>query len=151
MENNKIEKKIEIKAPLARVWKALTDSQQFGTWFRVKIEGPFVVGQLSVGQIQVPGFEHIKWHSTVKAMKEPSYFAYTWHPYAVDPNVDYTKETPTLVEFFLKEIPTGTELTVIESGFENVPAHRRSEAFRMNNGGWEAQLKNIDKYAAQNT
>ena len=149
MQENKIERRIELKAPVARVWQALTDYKQFGEWFRVKIEGPFVVGEKSRGHILVPGYEHLKWQATVQKMEPESLFSYTWHPYPSDPNVDYTKETPTLVEFRLQKSATGTTLVVTESGFEKVPANRRAEAFRMNSQGWTGQIKNIERYVTE--
>jgi uncharacterized protein YndB with AHSA1/START domain len=146
--SERIEKQIELKAPVSRVWKALTDHQQFGEWFKVKIDGPFVAGQASTGFITHPGYEHVKWVATVKTIEPETRFSYTWHPYSVDMSIDYSKETPTLVEFTLAPTATGTLLKITESGFENVPAHRRDEAFRMNSGGWAGQLKNIEKYVA---
>ncbi len=144
---NKIEKKIELKAPVSKVWSALTDYQQFGEWFRVKIDGPFVVGEVSRGNITYPGYEHIKWEAVIKAMESERLFSYTWHPYAVDTSVDYSQETPTLVEFRLEQTADGgTLLTVTESGFDKVPEHRRAEAFRMNSGGWAAQVENIREF-----
>ena len=145
----KIEKQIELKAPVARVWRAITDHREFGEWFRVALEGPFVPGQKSRGHITWPGYEHLKWEAEVKALEPQTYFSFTWHPYAVDPKVDYSQETPTLVEFRLKKTETGTLLTVTESGFENVPAHRREEAFLRNDGGWAQQMKNVEAYVAQ--
>jgi uncharacterized protein YndB with AHSA1/START domain len=147
---NRIEKKIELKAPLSRVWRALTDYREFGEWFRVKLDGPFVPGQVSSGHITWPGYEHLKWEAVVQEMEPEQYFAYTWHPYAVDPSVDYSTETPTLVEFRLAKTADGTLLTVTESGFEDVPSERRDEAFRKNEGGWAQQMKNIESYVAQN-
>ena len=147
---NRIEKKIELKAPLSRVWRALTDYREFGEWFRVKLDGPFVPGQVSSGYITWPGYEHLKWEAVVQEMEPEQYFAYTWHPYAVDPSVDYSTETPTLVEFRLEKTADGTLLTVTESGFEDVPSERRDEAFRKNEGGWAQQMKNIESYVAQN-
>ncbi|NEX94539.1 SRPBCC family protein [Caulobacter sp. 17J65-9] len=142
--SGRIEKTVDLKAPLERVWRALTDADQFGQWFQVKVEGPFVTGEVARGQITHPGFEHVVWQARIVRMDEAArVFAYTWHPYAVDPNVDYSTETPTLVEFSLEPTAGGTRLTVVESGFENVPAHRRAEAFRMNDGGWAAQMQNI--------
>jgi len=143
---DRIEKTIDLKAPIERVWRALTDHTEFGTWFRVKLDGPFVPGEVSTGHITYPGYEHIKWNARVKQMDEPCYFAFTWHPYAVDPDVDYSGETPTLVEFRLEPIATGTRLTVTESGFDRLPPHRRPDALRMNTQGWEAQVKNIQAY-----
>jgi len=144
--DNKIEKRIEIKAPVARVWKALTDCKQFGQWFGVKIEGPFVVGQIATGHITHPGYEHLKWEVVIKEMQTESLFSFSWHPYAVDPELDYSVEAPTLVEFRLQPIAVGTLLTVVESGFDKVPEHRRNEAFRMNEDGWNQQMSNIDNY-----
>jgi uncharacterized protein YndB with AHSA1/START domain len=147
--NNRIEKRIELKAPLARVWKALTNHEEFGEWFRVKLEGPFVPGRISRGRITYPGYEHVTWEATVKEIKPEQLFSFTWHPYAVDPNVDYSQETPTLVEFQLQATATGTLLTVTESGFDKIPAHRQIEALRMNDGGWAEQMKNIERHVSQ--
>ena len=144
--DNKIEKRVEIKAPVARVWKALTDYKQFGQWFGVKIEGPFVVGQIATGHITHPGYEHLKWDVVIKEIQAESLFSFSWHPYAVDPELDYSVEAPTLVEFRLQPIAVGTLLTVVESGFDKVPEHRRNEAFRMNEDGWNQQMSNIDNY-----
>jgi uncharacterized protein YndB with AHSA1/START domain len=143
---NKIEKQIDLKAPVARVWRALTDYREFGAWFRVAIEGPFVPGQTSRGHITYPGYEHVKWEAVIQKMEPERLFSFTWHPYAVDPIVDYSNEPPTLVEFRLEKTAAGTLLTVTESGFENIPAHRRAEALRMNDGGWTEQMKNIENH-----
>src|SRR6202167_6138620 len=148
--DNKIEKKIELNAPIARVWRALTDHREFGEWFRVALEGPFVVGQTTRGHITWPGYEHLVWEAVVQKMEPERLFSFTWHPYAVDPAVDYSSEPPTLVEFRLEKTPTDTLLIVTESGFENVPAHRRAAAFRMNDNGWMQQIKNIENYVTQN-
>ncbi len=146
---DRIEKEIVLRAPRARVWRALTDSTEFGTWFRVALEGPFVAGQALRGKILYPGYEHLTWEVSVVAIDEArGYFSFRWHPYAVDANVDYSTEEATLVEFQLSETPQGTKLVVIESGFDRLPAHRRAEAFRMNEGGWTAQLANIEAHVA---
>jgi len=147
--DDRIEKQIELEAPVGRVWRALTDSRQFGEWFRVSLEGPFVAGKTVGGQITYPGYEHIRMELEVQAIKPETYFSYKWHPYAIDPKVDYTKETPTLVEFRLEPTERGTRLTLTESGFEKVPADRRAEAFRMNTGGWNEQMKNIQAYVGK--
>ncbi len=147
--NNRIEKRIELQAPPARVWRALTDHREFGAWFRVKLDGPFVAGQVSRGRITYPGYEHLKWEAVVTKMEPEKLFAFTWHPYAVDPDKDYSQEPPTLVEFRLEKSPGGTVLIITESGFENVPAHRREEAMRMNDGGWAQQIRNVERYVAQ--
>ena len=146
--SDRIEKSVELKAPVAKVWKALTDHREFGTWFRVKLDGPFMPGQISSGHMTYPGYEHLKWHAVVQKMEPERVFSFTWHPYAVDPKTDYSGETPTLVEFTLEPKGGGTLLRVVESGFDKVPAHRRAEAFRMNEGGWATQMKNIAEYVA---
>ena len=146
---NQIEKRIEIAAPVSRVWQALTDSRQFGEWFRVKMDGPFVAGQPLSGQITHPGYEHLRMEIMVKAIEPEKFFSYTWHPYAIDPKVDYTKEEPTLVEFRPEPIAGGTLLTVTESGFDKIPSARRAEAFKSNDGGWGQQMKNIEAYVSK--
>ncbi|MGA8073739.1 MAG: SRPBCC family protein [Candidatus Acidiferrales bacterium] len=146
---NRVEKRIELKAPVARVWRALTDYREFGEWFRVKLDGPFVAGEISRGHITHPGYEHVKWEAVVQKMETERLFSFTWHPYAVDPKIDYSKETPTLVEFRLEKTAGGTLLVVTESGFDKIPDGRREEALRKNEGGWTAQMKNIESYVAQ--
>jgi len=141
-----IEKEIEIKAPVSRVWKALTDYKEFGTWFRVNLEGPFVPGKTARGNILHPGYEHLVMEVVVQKMEPERYFSFTWHPYAIDPDQDYSQETPTLVEFTLTERENRTHVRVVESGFDKIPVHRRDEAFRMNEGGWTVQTKNIRDY-----
>ena len=141
--SDRIEKTIDLNAPVERVWRALTDYREFGNWFRVNLENPFVPGEVTSGHVIYPGYEHVVMRVKVTRMEEPRYFAFTWHPYAIDPDVDYSGETPTLVEFRLEPALNGTRLTVVESGFDAVPAHRRAEAFRMNEGGWEEQMRNI--------
>jgi uncharacterized protein YndB with AHSA1/START domain len=147
--NDRIEKRIELKAPVSRVWRALTDYREFGAWFRVKLDGPFVPGQISRGQITYPGYEHLKWEAVVQTMEPERLFSFTWHPYAIDPKADYSQEPPTLVEFRLERTANGTLLLLTESGFDKIPANRRLEAFRMNDGGWTEQMKNIDTYVTQ--
>jgi uncharacterized protein YndB with AHSA1/START domain len=149
MDDNRIEKRIELRAPVARVWSALTDFREFGEWFRVKLEGPFVPGHIARGHITYPGYEHLIFECTVQQMEPERLFSFTWHPYAVEAGTDYSAEPPTLVEFHLEPTVAGTLLTVTESGFENIPAHRRLEAFRMNDGGWTEQVKNIDSHVTQ--
>lgn len=145
-ETDRIVNEIEIKAAPARVWRALTDHKEFGQWFRVNLEGPFVPGKTTRGRIAFPGYEHVVMEVVVQRMEPERLFSYHWHPYAVDPNVDYSSETPTLVEFKLEPTSAGTKLTVTESGFDRIPAERRDEAFRMNSGGWEVQVKNFESY-----
>lgn len=147
--SDRIEKQIELKAPVSRVWRALTDEREFGEWFRVKLERPFVAGQVSRGQIAYPGYEHLKWEAVVQKMEAERLFSFTWHPYAVDPKVDYSKEPQTLVEFRLEKTATGTLLHLSESGFDKIPADRRLEAFRKNDGGWTEQMKNLERHVTQ--
>lgn len=141
--NDRIEKRIELHAPVSRVWRALTDYREFGEWFRVELEGPFQPGQVAQGRITHPGYEHVKWQATVQKMEPERLFSFTWHPYAVDAGVDYSAEPATLIEFTLEATANGTLLCITESGFERIPAARRAEALRMNDGGWAAQLQNI--------
>jgi uncharacterized protein YndB with AHSA1/START domain len=147
--SDRIEKRIELKAPISRVWRALTDYQEFGEWFLVKIDGPFAPGQITHGQITYPGYEHLRWEAIVQKMEHERLFSFTWHPYAINPKQDYSGETPTLVEFKLEKTATGTLLQLTESGFDKIPANRRSEAFRMNDGGWTEQMKNIEIHVSQ--
>src|SRR5581483_12470856 len=146
---DKIEKQIELKAPVSRVWRALTDSRQFGEWFRVKFDGPFTPGQPIRGQILYPGYEHVSMELVIQKIEPEHLFSYTWHPHAIDPEQDYSQETPTLVEFRLEPTATGTLLTLTEYGFEKIPADRRTQAFRSNDGGWTEQMKNIESYVAK--
>jgi uncharacterized protein YndB with AHSA1/START domain len=146
---HRIEKRMELKAPVSRVWRALTDYREFGEWFGVKLEGPFVPGEISRGHITYPGYEHLPWEVVVQKMEPEKHFSFTWHPYAVDPKIDYSQETPTLVEFRLEKSASGTLLVLTESGFDKIPSERRLQAFRSNDGGWTEQLKNIEKHVAQ--
>jgi uncharacterized protein YndB with AHSA1/START domain len=148
--DDRIEKRIELKAPVSRVWRAITDYREFGEWFRVKLDGPFVAGAASTGHITYPGYEHLKWEAVVQKMEPERLFSFTWHPYAVDPKMDYSKEAPTLVEFRLEKTATGTLLVLTESGFDKIPAERRLEAFQRNDGGWTAQMKNIENHVSKN-
>jgi uncharacterized protein YndB with AHSA1/START domain len=143
---DRIEKTIELKAPIERVWRALTDHAEFGAWFRVKLDGPFAPGAISTGRIAYPGYEHLVWEAKVVAMERPRLFSFTWHPYAVDADTDYSGETPTLVAFTLEPIAAGTRLSVVESGFDALPEHRRALALRMNEGGWATQMGNIQAH-----
>ena len=149
MSSDRIEKEIEIRAPVSRVWKALTDYKEFGTWFRVNLEGPFVPGETTRGKITIPGFDHVVFQAVAQKIEPERYFSFTWHPYPIDPEVDYSGEPPTLVEFTLEKTAKGTLLRVVESGFDRIPASRRAEAYRMNTGGWEGQMKNIATHVGQ--
>jgi uncharacterized protein YndB with AHSA1/START domain len=144
-----IEKSVTLRAPRSRVWRAITNAKEFGEWFRVKLEGTFAEGAITRGKITYPGYEHLTMEMQVERIEPERYFAYRWHPYAVDPNVDFSSEPTTLVEFRLEEADGGTVLTVVESGFDRIPLARRAEAFRMNDGGWTEQMKNIERYVSQ--
>jgi uncharacterized protein YndB with AHSA1/START domain len=150
--NDRIEKRTELKAPISRVWRALTDYREFGEWFRVKLDGPFVVGQVSRGQITYPGYEHVRWEVVVQKMEHERLFSFTWtHPKSLskaDYSTDYSEEPTTLVEFRLEKTASGTLLVLTESGFDKLPGDRRLEAFRRNDGGWTEQMKNVETYVA---
>lgn len=146
---DRIEKKVVLRATRARVWRALTTAEEFGEWFGVKLEAPFVEGATIRGRITTPEYEHLTGEWMVERIEPERYFAYRWHPYAVDPKVDYSHEPTTLVEFRLDEADGGTALTIVESGFDRIPLSRRAEAFRMNEGGWAEQVKNIERYVTR--
>jgi uncharacterized protein YndB with AHSA1/START domain len=147
-ETDRIEKRVTLKAPRARVWQAISNAEEFGQWFRVKLEGPFIEGKTVRGRITYPGYEHVTMEVHVERMEPERYFAYRWHPGAVDMKVDYSSEPTTLVEFRLEEAAGSTVLTIVESGFDRLPASRRSEAFRMNEGGWTEQTRNIARHVS---
>jgi uncharacterized protein YndB with AHSA1/START domain len=147
--SNVIEKRIALNAPVSRVWRALTDYREFGEWFRVKLDDPFIPGEISTGHITYPGYEHLKWEATVQKMEPEHLFSFTWHPYAVDPKVDYSNEPATLVEFRLEPKDNATVLYLTESGFDALPKDRRFEAFRMNEDGWTEQMTNIEHHLKQ--
>jgi uncharacterized protein YndB with AHSA1/START domain len=145
---DRIERSIVINAPRDRVWRALSNAEEFGTWFGANLKGQsFAAGQRARGQITFKGYEHVWFDIVVERIQPQDLLSYRWHPYAMDPAVDYDKEQPTLVTFLLKDAPgNGTLLTVVETGFDNVPPHRRLEAFRMNSRGWEQQLACIVRH-----
>jgi uncharacterized protein YndB with AHSA1/START domain len=144
-----IEKCIELKAPVSAVWRALTDHREFGEWFRVKLDGPFEPRKVVRGHITYPGYEHCKWEATIQKIEPERLFSFTWHPYAIDPAVDYSTEPTTLVEFRLEPKDSGTLLILTESGFDDIPKERRFEAFRMNDNGWSIQMTNIERHVTQ--
>jgi uncharacterized protein YndB with AHSA1/START domain len=146
MTTNEIRKQIVLRAPRSKVWRALTDHEQFGAWFKVRLDGPFVPGEHTRGNITSKGYEHVRMDVLVDKIEPEHHFAFWWHPAAIEPGRDYESEPRTLVEFRLDEVEGGTQLIVIESGFDLVPAGRRDEAFRMNEGGWQAQLGNIQRH-----
>ena len=137
---DRIERTIELKAPCARVWRALTDHEEFGAWFCVKLDGPFAVGKVSRGRVTYPGYEHMTWEATVQAMEPERLFSLTWCP-LLEHDDDYPQ---TLVEFTLEPTSEGTRLVLVESGFAGLPDdQRRDDALRRNSEGWDGQVKNI--------
>lgn len=148
MNTDRIEKSVFLRAPRSRVWRAIATAPEFGTWFGVKLEGAFAPGARVSGRITTPGYEHVIMEITIERVDPERLFSYRWHPHAVEPGVDYSGEPTTLVEFRLDEVAGGTKLTVIESGFDRIPALRRAEAFRMNDHGWAEQLRNIERHVA---
>ena len=146
---DRIEKRAVLRATRARVWRALTDAGEFGKWFGVSLEGPFTEGATVRGRITHPGYEHLTMEVVVERMEPERYFSFRWHPGAIDPKIDYSQEPKTLVEFRLEEAAEGTILTIVESGFDRIPLARRAEAFRLNDGGWTEQLRNIERHVAR--
>ncbi|HEV2363924.1 MAG TPA: SRPBCC family protein [Caulobacteraceae bacterium] len=140
---DRIEKTVELNASPARVWKAISDYREFGAWFGVALEGPFEPGREARGKITEPGYERFPWRAMVQKIQPQQLFSFTWHPFAVDPEHDYSGETPTLVEFRIEPTVGGTRLTITESGFDKVPAARRGEAFLRNDEGWTIQAGRI--------
>ncbi len=159
MSTDRIEKKIVLKASRERVWRAISDSSQFGTWFGVEFDGPFAAGahlagsmrptqvDPEVAKLQEP-HKGKRFQIWVECVEPQTRFAFRWHPFAIDPNHDYSKEPMTLVSFELSDAPGGTLLTVIESGFDSIPIERRAQAFQANDGGWTKQTQLIEKYLA---
>jgi uncharacterized protein YndB with AHSA1/START domain len=142
---DRIEKSILLRAPRARVWKALADAEAFGQWFGVKLNGAFAPGARLGGKVLHKGYENCPFEITIERMEPERLLSWRWHPAAIDPKVDYSAEPTTLVVFELEEVADGTLLTVVESGFEGIPLARR-EAYRENEKGWAAQMKAIEKY-----
>ena len=146
---DRIEREIMLKAPRSRVWRALSNAEEFGRWFGAALKGKtFAAGQRVQGQITYPGYEHLVFDVTIERVEPERLLSLRWRPAAVDPSVDYSKEPTTLVVFELKEVDGGTLLKLVESGFDGIPPARRLEAFRMNSGGWDIQMKNIEKHVA---
>ena len=154
-----IRKKILLRAPLERVWRAISDSREFGTWFGVELHGAFAAGapitgtlvptkaDPEVAKLQEP-YAGVAFQFEVDRIEPMRLFSFRWHPFAIDPGVDYSAEEPTLVSFELEEAAGGTMLTVTESGFDRILLERRARAFAANEGGWEHQTKLVAKYLA---
>jgi len=160
MNTDRIEKTILLRAPRERVWRALSDSREFGAWFGVKLQSPFSPGALIrgtvVGTVADPAiaaaqkqFEGMPFEITVERIEPQTLFSFRWHPNAVDPAVDYSQEPTTLIQFTLQDAPNGTILTVTESGFDKIPLARRAKAFTASEHGWGAVVQLVEKYLAQ--
>lgn len=143
-----IHKEIVLHAPRSRVWRALTNAVEFGTWFGVKLDGEIKPKAHLKGPLTGCGHEDVTMDMLIERVEPEHLFSYRWHPYALDPKVDYSREQRTLVEFTLEEVPKGTRLTVVESGFDQVPPERRKLAFPMHEGGWVKQLENIERHVS---
>lgn len=143
-----IVKVIELKAPLSRVWRAISDHKEFGQWFRVKLDGPFKPGSVSTGKMTFPGYEDYPWRAIVERMEPQRLFSFRWHDYNEKSGVDLAEQATTLVEFRLEPTAEGTRLTITESGFEALPDHRRIEVLRDNTEGWNIQANNIAAHVA---
>jgi uncharacterized protein YndB with AHSA1/START domain len=162
-----IEKQVILRAPVSRVWQAITNAKEFGRWFGIDLEGEFVVGKAITGtfsaalneaaihdyqrrlglppsKVKLPDAHSV--FCTVECIEPEEYFSFRWIPYGLDADCDPETEPTTLVEFRLAKVAQGTFLTIVESGFERVPLHRRERAFRMNEGGWIAQAQTIQNY-----
>jgi uncharacterized protein YndB with AHSA1/START domain len=144
MSTDRIEKRVVLRAPRSRVWRAISDAKEFGTWFRLTVDGPFVAGTTVRGR-----HDNFKVEMRIERIEPERYFSYRWHPYPKDPAKDYAEEPMTLVEFTLEDAEGGgTTLTIVESGFDKIPLARRAEAFRMNTEGWGGQIKNLTAYVS---
>ena len=146
MSTDRIEKTVVLRAPRSQVWRALTRADEFGAWFGMVLEGAFAPGAHLMGRLTTPGHEHLTIEIAVEQVQPEDLLSYRWHPYAFEPGVDYAHEPTTLVEFHLAEVANGTQLTVVESGFDRIPLARRALAFRMNDQGWTEQLANLARY-----
>ena len=156
---DRIEKKVVLRAPRERVWNAISDAKQFGAWFGVEFDGPFVAGAPMKGRMtptqadrevarRQEAYAGMSFDCTIDRIEPMTLFSFRWHPFAIEPNVDYSKEPTTLVVFQLADVADGTQLTITESGFDKVPLERRAKAFAANEGGWTIQIELIGKYVA---
>ena len=145
---DRIEKQVILDAPRSRVWRALTDVAQFNAWFGVSLTGRFVPGAEVSGKLTIRNYQHLTLTIWIETMEPERFFSFRWHPYAIEPGVDYSAEPTTLVSFTLEDAAGGTRLTIVESGFDAIPASRRATAFSMNDKGWTGQAENIRKFLA---
>lgn len=144
--SDRIEKHFQVNARRSRVWRAISDAGEFGAWFGMKLDRPFAPGATVFGRLTIPGYDHVTLEILVEKIEPEGYFSYRWHPYPMDPAIDYKAEPTTLVEFRLQETADGTAIAITESGFDRLPASRRAEAFRMNDAGWAGQSKKLAGY-----
>jgi uncharacterized protein YndB with AHSA1/START domain len=147
---DRIEKQVVLRAPRSRVWRALTEADQFGQWFGVKLAGPFVAGEAVTGQVTQRGHEHIPFNLTIERMEPERVLTWRWHV-LIDTESGCVSEPTTLVEFHLEDVEEGTLLTVMESGFDSIPPEHRDAAYRRNEGGWSQQMVSIERYLAEAT
>ena len=141
--SDRIEKHFQVNATRSRVWRAIADAEEFGAWFGMKLDRPFAPGATVFGRLTIPNYDHVTLEILVEKIEPERYFSYRWHPYPMDPAIDYKAEPTTLVEFTLEETAGGTAVTIVESGFDRLPASRRAEAFRMNEAGWTGQSRKL--------
>jgi len=149
MTTDRIEKQVLLRAPRARVWRALTDSQEFGRWFQAAFTEPFSPGARVRGKITYPGYEHMTMDITIESMEPERVFSWRWHPGAAEPGEDFSAEPTTQVVFTLEDAEGGTLLTVVESGFDRIPLARRARAYKDNEGGWAEQMRAIAEHLAR--
>jgi uncharacterized protein YndB with AHSA1/START domain len=146
---DRIEREILLKAPRSRVWRALSNAEEFGNWFGMDLKGKtFEAGKAVQARITYPGYEHLVCEMVIERIEPERLLSWRWHPGAIDPAIDYSGENRTLVVFELEEVDSGTLVRLVETGFDDLPPARRLDAFRLNSGGWEAQMKNIEKHVA---
>jgi uncharacterized protein YndB with AHSA1/START domain len=143
---DRIEKKVRLRHPRSKVWRALTDSQEFGKWFGAVFTEPFAPGARLQGKVTHKGYEHMTMDITIERMEPERLFSWRWHPGSAEPGETFSDEPTTLVVFELQEVPGGTLLTVVESGFDRIPLERRAKAFRDNDEGWTMQMKAIQDH-----
>jgi uncharacterized protein YndB with AHSA1/START domain len=149
--SDRIEKCVVLRAPLARVWRAVTDAGEFGAWFGVAFEGGFVAGEMATGRVVTKSHEGLKFEFLVETIEPMRRITFRWHPFAIEPGVDYSHEPTTLIVFELEEGDAGTKLTICETGFDKIPLERRAKAFGANDRGWTAQTANLTNYLAAET
>lgn len=147
-DQDRIEKIVDLAAPVARVWRALTDHEEFGQWFRVRLDGPFKVGATTTGNMTYPGYEHMKWESVTECLEHERLFAFSWPPSAIDPDTTYADDAKVVVEFHLQPRGNGTRLTITETGFLQFPESKRLEVLRSNAKGWDIQAANVAEHVA---